>query len=147
MRPYRQSRRERGGYLIAVLAVAVAMLTLAYLALAAHSSREEDKVEARAVQVAALYAAESGLVRGEHELRSRPGQAPPVGKWLTGDFAGSGSKFRLEVLETGHTEKEFTVRSVGQAEGENGRIHAVEFEANYVYQKGKGWTARWRGML
>jgi hypothetical protein len=134
------------GYLIAALSIALSMLTLGYLALAAYASSVEDKIEVRRADTAAYFAAESGLVAAEHNLSTRAAEAPPAGVWLTGGFSGR-SRFRLEVSHDRHDRKNFTVRSVGLAEGEGGRLQTVEFEARYVFHQGKGWRAEWRSRV
>lgn len=95
----------------------------------------------------AYYAAESGLVKAEYALTSRGPESPPVGVWLTGQFPGGNSDFRLEVLAEARQRKKFRVRSVGRSAGEGDRVHSVEFGAEYVFQAGTGWKAVWRGRL
>ena len=140
-------RPKRRGYIIAVLAAALSVITLGYLALAGFATRQEDDVEKRLVVSQAYYAAESGLVEAECLLLKRGPESPPSGSWLKGQFPAGRSEFRVDVLTEGREKKKFQVRSIGRSEGEGLKGQTVEFGAQYVFRAGKGWTAVWRGRL
>lgn len=134
----------RRGYLIPVLAICVAIITIGFLALSLYSVRTEDRTEERRAKLAAFYAAESGLLLAEHRLVGHDLAAPPVGVWLTGELPKSLSRYRVEISSSDYSSKAFTLRAYGQCPGERGVLVHSEIEARVSKEAAPGWKVEWR---
>lgn len=127
---------------MAILSISLALITVGYLSLAAHSAEVEDQVEKQRGETAAYYASESGILLAEHSLANPEAKAPAQGEWLSGELPSAGTKFKVEVLEQGYSPKGFTVRSTGQLTGAE---EQQMFEARFEAVAGKGFQVKWRG--
>ena len=123
-----------------VLVVCLSAFTVAYLALSSYSARIQDEVQLQRSEAISGYAAESGLVKAEVLMSAKGFKAPPVGVWFKGDFSRSESRFAVEVLKDQYGPKHFTLRSVGEASGEGGKVVSSVFEGRYSLQPKKGWV-------
>ena len=132
------------GYLIPVLSICVAIVTLGFLALSLHSARSEDRTEERRASLSAFYAAESGLLLAVHTLVGKKGEAPPTGVWLTGELPKSQSRYRIEVSSTEYSKQAFTLRAFGQCPGEHGVLVHSELTARVSKDATQGWKVEWR---
>jgi Tfp pilus assembly protein PilX len=135
------------GFLLPVLIVSVAVVTLGYLCLSLYSARMEDKVQERRALTAALYAAESGLVLAETKLVGTEQPPPPTGVWLTGELSKSLSRYRVEVSAADYSPESFRLRVIGQKLGERGVVYNVELEASLKRGPDSNWFVEWRRRL
>ena len=136
--------RSQGAYSISVLAVCVALLTIAYLSLAAYSARAQDEVEARQAQASAYYAAESGMLLAEHHLTQKEASIPNSGLWLSGELPASLARFKVEVRAEDLSPQGFTLHSIGQASGERGTRYTSTIKARIKRSPQKKWVVEWR---
>ena len=137
-------RLETKAFLLPVLIVFVAVVTLGYLSLSLYSARMEDKVQERRALMAAFYAAESGLLLAETKLVGLKQPPPPTGVWLTGELSKSLARYRVEVAPTDYSPESFRLRAIGQKRGERGVVYSVELEAMLNQGPDKTWFVEWR---
>ena len=136
--------KRQAAYSISVLAVCVALLTIAYLSLAAYSARAHDEVEARQAQTSAFYAAESGMLLAEHRLMKKDSKTPASGLWFSGELPASLARFKVEVRAEDLAPEAFTLHSIGQASGERGTRYTSTIKARLKLSPKKKWVVVWR---
>lgn len=135
---------SQAAYSISVLSVCVALLTIAYLSLAAYSARTQDEVEGRQAQTSAFYAAESGMLLAEHHLSQKAASVPASGLWLSGELPASLARFKVEVRTEDYGPEGFTLHSIGQAAGERSSRYTSTIKARIKRSPKKKWVVEWR---
>lgn len=131
-------------FMVPVLLVAVALVTLGYLSLSLFSARVGDKAQERQAKLVAFYAAESGMVLAESKLLGQTTDAPPAGIWFTGELSKSLSRYRVEVSPEDYSPDYFRVRVVGRKRGERGAVYISELEAGMRRALDRTWQVEWR---
>ena len=139
-----RARVAARGYLIPVLSICVAIVTIGFLSLSLHSAKSEDRTEERRASLSAFYAAESGPLLAEHTLVGKKMEAPPTGVWLTGELPKSQSRYRIEISNTDYSKEAFTLRASGQCPGEQGVLVHSEITARVRKDAAQGWKVEWR---
>jgi hypothetical protein len=140
----KQVRARANGFLLPVLAVCVAVVTIGYLSLSLYSARVEDRVQQRRALMSAFYAAESGLLLAETRLVGKDQEVPPTGVWLTGDLSKSLARYRVEVSSVNYSSDSIRLRVIGQKGGERGVVYSTELEASLRRAPDKTWFVEWR---
>lgn len=126
------------GYLLVLVAVCVSLLSISFLRLAASSARSDDESEGEVAEMAALYAAESGLVAAELKFRNLQ-NPPPAGQWFVGSLRSSGARYEVDV-QAGAVKNQFSVLCKGQIDGEGDRKYTCVLQAEVVRAPSKVWT-------
>ena len=139
-----RARVAARGYLIPVLSICVAIVTIGFLSLSLHSAKSEDRTEERRASLSAFYAAESGLLLAEHTLVGKKMEAPPTGVWLTGELPKSQSRYRIEISNTQNSEEALSLPASGRHPGEQGVLVHSEITARVRKDAAQGWKVEWR---
>lgn len=134
---------KKRGYLLSVVAAALAVITIGSLIVAAYASKSGHRPESQRAEMQALYAAESGLLLAEKKLDGVKKKAPVVGDFVGGQLPRSGAKYRCEVLKEHHSDKEIRLLATGSVDS-NGPASTVEIEAAYKLVPKHGWRPLWR---
>lgn len=141
-------RRSRPrGYLVALMAICAALLTIAYLRLSAGSAAVHDSAELTGAKLAAHYAAESGLLTAQNGLSNFTGKRPNPGVQFSGQLPHSKSRFKVEVRADYQDDARFIMRSIGTAEAENGRAVTVSIDAKVLKDKKGHWSVHSRTLV
>lgn len=136
-------KSRTAGFLVPVLMLCLAFLSAGYLAATAYCARLEDQAEEKKVQLAAYYAAESGVIWAEEAVRSRDFKPPQAGPWSGAGLNTSGqARFQVTVTPDELSEQAFTIDSTGQAFGERSRIFTSTLRARFQKRSGR-WSLDW----
>lgn len=133
-------RVKQRGYLVAIMAICAAILTISYLRLSAGTAASNDKSHREARRVAAYYAAESGLIFAETKMDKFTGKQPNPGVHWFGNLPHSTSRFKVEVRPGGGGQR-FIMRAIGTAELEDKSSVSVSIDVKMKQGKDGRWSA------
>lgn len=141
----RRPNRQHGVILVA-LAVSLAVISVGYLSFVAYTSRLEGQVVKEKFSKAALYAAESGLVKAEHSLQNAS-SAPPTGLWFAETLPVTGASVRVEVTEVEGQPDLRDITSLGQVTDPLGKRHNALLGARVKLKETNRWVVVWREQI
>ena len=118
---------ERRGSLLVVTVLCVAIMTLWLLSISLANSRAEDSIQAEAAQMAAQYAAESGLLRADFGSPFLNLDKLDSEVWFSGTLGDSDALYTVTCDKS--DPKSLLVVSTGKVTGEFGKTYTASIKA------------------